>query len=45
MSLFVPHLRNKLEKIAPSLADLEVEEVVFYRDVEERLKKAKITCR
>ena len=35
-------LRRRLARIAPALADLEVEELVLYGDVEDRLRKAKL---
>jgi uncharacterized Fe-S cluster-containing radical SAM superfamily protein len=38
-------LRRRLAKIAPALANLEVEELVLYGDVEERLRKAGLTAR
>ena len=37
-------LRQRLGQIAPELSDIEVEEVVLYGDVEERLKKAHLSC-
>jgi hypothetical protein len=35
-------LQERLGTIAPELAEIEVEELVLYREVEERLKKAGI---
>ncbi len=37
-------LRKRLEQIAPALSDIEVEEVVLYGNVEERLRKANLGC-
>jgi uncharacterized Fe-S cluster-containing radical SAM superfamily protein len=37
-------LRKRLGRIAPELSHIEVEEVVLYGDVEERLKKANLSC-
>jgi uncharacterized Fe-S cluster-containing radical SAM superfamily protein len=41
----VEGLRKRLGAIAPELAEIEVEELVLYREVEERLKKAGIRYR
>jgi uncharacterized Fe-S cluster-containing radical SAM superfamily protein len=50
MASFSPpaHLRGlqkRLGSIHPDLEDIEIEELVLYGDVAERLKKAKLTCR
>ena len=37
-------LRKRLGKINREFEDIEVEELALYGDVEERLRKAKITC-
>jgi uncharacterized Fe-S cluster-containing radical SAM superfamily protein len=37
-------LRRRLGQISPELGDIEVEELVLYGDVEERLRKANISC-
>ncbi len=37
-------LRKRLGQIGPELADIEDEEVVLYGDVEERLRKANLSC-
>ena len=37
-------LRKQLGQIAPGLGDIEVEDLVLYGDVEERLKKAHLNC-
>jgi len=37
-------LRKTLGRISPELSDTEIEEVVLYGDVEERLRKANISC-
>ena len=41
---WVEALRKSLGQIAPGLADIEVEEVVLYGDVEERLRETNISC-
>jgi hypothetical protein len=41
----VKALQRRLGAIAPELAEIEVEELVLYRDVEERLRKAGIRYR
>ena len=38
-------LQKRLGAIAPELAEIEVEELVLYREVEERLKKAGVRYR
>ncbi len=37
-------LRAILGRISPELSDIEIEEVVLYGDVEERLRKANVSC-
>ncbi|MBM4307606.1 MAG: hypothetical protein FJ123_12835 [Deltaproteobacteria bacterium] len=37
-------LRKRLGQIAPKFSDIEVEELVLYGDVEERLKKTNLSC-
>ena len=37
-------LQKRLGQIAPKLSDIEVEELVLYGDVEERLRKANLSC-
>ena len=41
---YVLALRKQLSKINREFEDIEVEELALYGDVEERLRKAKITC-
>jgi uncharacterized Fe-S cluster-containing radical SAM superfamily protein len=40
----IESLRKRLGQIAPRLSDIEVEELVLYGNVEERLRKANISC-
>jgi hypothetical protein len=41
----VKALQKRLGAIAPELSEIETEELVLYRDVEERLRKAGIRYR